>query len=130
MQGEDWPGWAAKFLQVFAESGNVSLAARACGIDRTTPYALRQRDEGFAAMWQEAQDAAVDALEARARQLALEGNTTLLMFLLRAHRPERYRERVDVKLDLRHEAERVAERLGISPEEVLARAERLVRGER
>jgi predicted ArsR family transcriptional regulator len=49
------------------------------------------------------------------------------MFLLRAHRPERYRERNDVRVDLRRKAERLAERLGIPTDEVRARLEQLAR---
>jgi hypothetical protein len=49
------------------------------------------------------------------------------MFLLRAHRPERYRDSLDVRLDVRREAERIAAKLGMNPEEVLAIAERRAR---
>jgi hypothetical protein len=51
----------------------------------------------------------------------------LLMFLLRAHRPERYRDSIDVRLDVRREAERIAAKLGMNPEEVLEIAERRAR---
>src|SRR3546814_693854 len=66
---------------------------------------------GFAAEWADALEAAIDALDAEARRRALDGvevphfhqgrvagtvrkySDSLLMFLLRAHRPDRYRER-------------------------------------
>jgi hypothetical protein len=50
------------------------------------------------------------------------------MFLLRAHRPALYRERVDVRLELRREAERLAADLGgVSADELIAEAERIAR---
>ena len=45
------------------------------------------------------------------------------MFLLRAHRPERYRETLDLRLELRAEAERIAAKVGRPVEEVLALVE-------
>jgi hypothetical protein len=49
------------------------------------------------------------------------------MFLLRAHRPDVYRESVEVRVDIRREAERIAEQLGVPVEDVLKRYERRVR---
>ena len=64
---------------------------------------------------------------AEARRRALSGSDQLLMFLLRAHRPEKYHERVGIRLELRQDAERVAERLLVTLEEVPERVERLAR---
>jgi hypothetical protein len=116
-----------RFLELVRQTGNVYLSARGAGVDRSTPYALATRDRAFAAAWAQAEADAVDALEAEARLRALGGSDQLLMFLLRAHRPERYRERNDVRVDLRRKAERLAERLGIPTDEVRARLEQLAR---
>ena len=62
-------------------------------------------------------------LEATARRRAIEGSDALLIFLLKAHRPERYRETVDVHVDLRREAERLAPKYGLDVEVVLERLE-------
>jgi hypothetical protein len=105
-------------------SGNVRLSTNAAGIDRSTPYRRAQRDPKFAAAWAAAGQDAVDILEAEARRRALGRSDALLMFLLRAHRPERYRDSLDVHLDIRREAERIAEKLGMSAGEVLEIAER------
>lgn len=101
----------AAFLDALAETGNVSAAARTAGVSRSHAYTLKAADPDFAAEWTDSLEAAVDALEAEARRRALDGvetphfhqgrvcgtvrkySDTLLMFLLRAHRPERYRER-------------------------------------
>jgi hypothetical protein len=69
---------------------------------------------------------AVDGLEAECRRRALNGSDALLTFLLRAERPDKYREQVAVRLDLRREAARIATSLGIDVEEMIIEAERLL----
>ncbi|NQW08293.1 MAG: terminase [Alphaproteobacteria bacterium] len=101
----------AAFLTALAETGNVSAAARAAKASRSRAYQLKAADPDFAAEWVDALETAIDALDAEARRRALDGvetphfhqgrvcgtvrkySDTLLMFLLRAHRPARYRER-------------------------------------
>jgi hypothetical protein len=108
----------AAFLEALAETGNVSAAAASVGRSRPHAYRLRATDDGFAAGWAIALDAATDMLEAEARRRALEGVTEpviragrvvmdeagqpltvrhysdrLLELLLRAHRPEKFRDR-------------------------------------
>jgi hypothetical protein len=116
--------WRPAFLDAIRVSGNVRLATNAAGIDRSTPYRRAQRDPKFAEAWAAAEQDAVDTLEAEARRRALHGSDGLLMFLLRAHRPERYRDSIDVRLDVRREAERIAAKLGMSADEVLEIAQR------
>ena len=48
------------------------------------------------------------------------------MFLLKSERPDKYRERVDVRLNVRREAERIALRLGVDVEATIAEAERIL----
>ncbi len=113
-----------QFLEVFARTCNVTHAARSAGISRSRVYDIRKENAEFAAAWDEAEETAVDSLEGEARRRALEGidepivyqgeiqrdgdgkpvtikkySDTLLMFLLKAHRPEKYRERFDIKGD-------------------------------
>jgi len=87
------PDWAPRFLEVFRATCNVRLSADAAGIDRDTAYWRRQRDPTFAARWAQAEQDAIDVLEAEARRRALSVSDTLLIFLLKAHRPALYRER-------------------------------------
>ena len=110
-----------KFLQHLAGSGNVSASAEAAGLSRSTFYALRKNDEDFAATWADAVETATDALEAEARRRAVEGyeeyvtckdglvmhdgqpvmqrrhSDSLLALLLRAHRPDKFRDRSSVE---------------------------------
>lgn len=117
----DWP---ARFLELVRQTGNTRLSADGAGVDRTTPYARAARDPRFAAQWAQAQEDAVDVLEAEARRRALSGSDAILMFLLRALRPDRYRDSIDVRLELRREAERIAVQAGLSADELLEEAER------
>lgn len=99
------------FLRVLTESGNVSEAARQAGISRKHAYHLRD-DEEFAVAWDEAVDTGIDYLEAEARRRAYTGvaepvfyqgvecgtvqkySDTLMIFLLKANRPDKYKDRV------------------------------------
>lgn len=102
------PGERRCFLDRLRETANVSAAARAAGKSRSSAYQLRQQDADFRAAWDEALEEALDMLEAELWRRALEGvarpvfyggkccgvirsySDQLGMFLLKAHRPERY----------------------------------------
>ena len=84
------------FLRCYAEIGNVSLAAMQAGIHRATHYRWLAEDEAYANAAEEAKEEAIEALEAEARRRALEYSDTLLMFLLKAARPDKYRERREI----------------------------------
>lgn len=109
------------FLSALALTGNVSEAAAACAIGRTAAYDWRRDDETFAADWDAALDEAADRMEREAFRRAVEGtekpvfgslgqgrgsgevgrireySDTLLIFLLKAARPEKFRERTEVR---------------------------------
>jgi hypothetical protein len=118
--------WGGRFLEVLRSTCNVRLSADAAGIDRDTAYRRRQRDPEFARLWAQAEQDGIDVLEAQARARALSQSDTLLIFLLKAHRPEVYRERVDIRLDMKIEAQRIARDLGVSVEGLYAEAERIL----
>jgi hypothetical protein len=100
------------FLTTLAEQCNVTASCKAAGIGRSTAYDWREDDPGFAAAWDRAVEEATDALEAEARRRAIEGierpityqgavtghyreySDRMLELLLRAHRPEKFSERV------------------------------------
>lgn len=108
------------FLDTLSATGNVSAAARAAQVARSTCYRTRRLDADFAEQWTDAEEAAVDLLEAEARRRALDGverplvgggklirdddgkvvmvreyNDRLLEFLLKAHRPDKYRDKTE-----------------------------------
>jgi hypothetical protein len=101
----------ARFLEKLADTRNVTIAAQAAGIARRAALSLRARDAGFAAAWQDAEDAASDLLEHEARERAIKGvaepvyyhgkkvgemrrySETLLLMFLRAERPEKFADK-------------------------------------
>lgn len=84
--------WRPAFLAALRGSGNVRAACQAAGVSREVAYRHRDASLPFRAAWEEALADAIDGLEAVARKRALETSDTLLIFLLKAHRPELYRE--------------------------------------
>lgn len=108
------PAWCRAFLAMLSETGNISDACRKARIDRSAAYKRRAADQSFAEKWDDALDAAADVLEAEARRRAHDGvlepvfyqgyevgqvrrySDTLLIFLLKGARPEKFRERYEV----------------------------------
>lgn len=103
-------GWQDKFIEAYRQTGNISHAARTALVDRTTVIHLRDRNKTFAARMAEAKEEALENLEYEAYRRAhdgvskpvfykgkpcgsvLEYSDTLLIVLLKANAPERYRE--------------------------------------
>jgi hypothetical protein len=108
-------GWKTKFTAALAESCNVTAACDAAGVARSSAYEARTKDREFAKAWDDALEQGVDTLELEARRRAVDGvarpvyqggklvgaervySDTLLQFLLRAHRPERFSERYRIE---------------------------------
>jgi hypothetical protein len=108
------------FIAELRLRGNISDAARAAGLRRETFYEWRAKDVDFAAAWNEALEEATDTMEREAWRRAVEGvekpivgrigkdqdgivtyvqeySDSLMQLLLKAHRPEKYRERQDIQ---------------------------------
>ena len=108
-------GWKAKFLEAFAVTGIVKLAAAKALVSTETAYQHRARDAAFAAGWESALRDAADLLEAEAFRRGVRGwdepvyqggqqvgvvrrySDPLLIKLLGAAKPEKYRERHQVE---------------------------------
>ena len=86
-------GRKAAFLDALKWGASVARAAAAAGVCREQPYAWRRADPAFASAWRTALEAGTDALEDLALEFAGKGSERLLIFLLKARRPEVYRER-------------------------------------
>ena len=106
------PPWAPKFLDALMRDPNVSRAAAIAGYGRQHAYAVRAENAAFRKCWDEAVEIAVDALESEVRRRAMDGverpiyqggvfvgsvrehSDQLAALLLKAHRPEKYRENI------------------------------------
>ena len=103
------------FFAALAAGLTVSAACGAAGYKRRRVYQWRADDEEFADRFREADEEAVDRMEAEADRRAVDGvdkpvfyrgqlcgsvrefSDTLLMFRLKAKRPDRYRENSKVE---------------------------------
>lgn len=102
-----------QFLAAYSACGNILRAARLCGIDRTSHYRWMTEPE-YRSRFEDATENAADALEEEARRRAVEGveepvgwhqgvaggmvrkySDTLLIFLLKGARPEKFRDRYE-----------------------------------
>lgn len=117
--------WRPQFLAALRNSGNVRAACQAAGVSRQLAYSHKEASKEFAAQWAEAMEDAIDVLEAVASQRAKASSDTLLIFLLKAHRPDKYADRLNVLHTIRREAERLAAETGEPFDTLLAEMERL-----
>lgn len=87
-----------RFLNAYALGGSISQACRSCDMGRQNPYRWLDRSEVFREQFEVSKEYGVQRLEdwALARAMdAMNPSDRLTEFLLKAARPEVYRERVD-----------------------------------
>lgn len=112
--------WKVVFLRELARVGIVGAACKKAKVGRTTAYRVRDEDADFAAAWDAALDDAADDMETEAWRRGKLGvlkpvyqggkhvgsvreySDTLLIFMLKGTRPEKYRDRqqIDVTASL------------------------------
>ena len=103
-----------KFLKALAMTASVSAAAKHIRVCRNALYEWRKDDPSFRVEWDEAVELGTDALEDEAVRRAYDGtlkpvyyggkkvgtvreySDSLLVFMLKARRPEKFRERFDI----------------------------------
>ena len=93
-------GWHNLFLQSLKIDANIRLACEAAGISRTAAYFQYKHNPVFKDHWDEAVEEACDRLEEIARRRAVSMSDTLLIFLLKAHRPHKYRETSPIQMSV------------------------------
>ena len=133
------------FLTALTDTGIDSAAASIAGITRARAYQVRRQDPGFASAWEEAEEQAADALEAEAWRRAVDGvpeplvsagrvvrnddgqplairrySDNLLLALLKARRPKRFKDRAVVEHDI---ADGLADRLEAARQRALAQVQ-------
>jgi len=77
-------------LNGYVETGTVTGACRVARISRTTFYEWLEKDSKFAEQYEHAQDQVADLLEEEALTRAYDGDHTLIIFLLKGLKPEKY----------------------------------------
>jgi hypothetical protein len=105
-----------RFIEALASGASVRGACEAAGIGRRTAYDMRDADEAFRAAWDLAIDEGTDLMEDEAYRRAVHGTAkpvyqggkkvgtvqehsdTLMVFMLKARRPEKFKDRGAVEL--------------------------------
>lgn len=109
------PKKVAEFLAEIRETGgNITKAAERIGVGRQTVYDWKAAHADFSAQWDEALTSSIEDLEQEAKRRAFSGtdepvfykgqkcglirkySDTLLIFLLKAHKPAMYREQLKI----------------------------------
>jgi hypothetical protein len=103
-------GWRKRFFLALEKTGNISLSAKRAGVNRWTVCDWKKRSPEFASAVEDAVDIATAALEEEVRRRAHQGtlkpvfykgskcgavreySDTLAMFILKARKPEVYRD--------------------------------------
>jgi hypothetical protein len=89
----------ARFIKRLRNTGNVRLSCEAADVPRSTVYRWRDKWSTFADEWDEALEDACDLLEEEAWRRAIDnGSDRLLMFLLKAHRQDKYGDRQELDI--------------------------------
>lgn len=114
-------GWSRTFLEALARRPVVTYACEAAGVSRSKAYRTKARIPAFARLWDLAVEGGRDRIESEAMRRGMEGvmrpvfgnlgdglgtgvvgeqreySDRLLETVLRAHKPEAYRERFEVR---------------------------------
>jgi hypothetical protein len=125
----------AAFLRHLEMTGNVTVACAQAEVGKTQVYEWRKDDIEFRFAWDDAIESAADLLEAEAFRRGVQGtrrpvyqggvlvghvqeySDTLLIFLLKAARPHKFRDRVEVSL--KDPLRALAEATGMPEQEVI-----------
>ena len=84
--------WQSVFLSSFSQCGNITQSSGDAGVTRQAVFYAYKRHPDFRALYEEAKEESVERLEQVARKRATESSDNLLIFLLKAMRPDVYRE--------------------------------------
>lgn len=79
-----------KFLEGYVATGTISGGALFAGVHRHTVYQWQENSETFKADFEAVKDEVADKLEQEAIRRALTTSDTMLIFLLKGQRPEKY----------------------------------------
>lgn len=95
MPADYWtPEKTEKFLEALRAGGSVAMACRASTMSRASAYWRRDKEPEFRDAWLKALEDGTDGLEDALHLRAKRDDTTAAIFLLKARRPEIYRETI------------------------------------
>ena len=92
-----------KAIEAYAKSGILAVAAKEAGVCRTTLWAEAKRNKAFRDALEEAKASYCDVLEIILNKRIMDGHdkmsALLLMFKMKAEMPNKYRERIEHKVE-------------------------------
>lgn len=86
------------FCAAFAVCGTIRHAAEKSGVGRTSHFTWMQESPAYRNAFAEAYEDAGDNAEFEMRRRGFAGSDRLLLEIVRAHKPEKYRQRVDTRI--------------------------------
>lgn len=92
--------WRVKFIDALREKPIISVACKAANVSRSTAYRQREAAPEFAVEWDRALKVGLSALEDEAFSRAFSGSDTLVIFLLKCHAPDKYRDRQEHNINV------------------------------
>jgi hypothetical protein len=126
--------WQPAFLAALRETGQVTRSCELSDISRNTVYTHRREEPEFAIEWDKALEDAAGTLEDEAWRRARDGvnkpivyqgmvmgtqkeySDTLLMFMLKGIKPDKYADKVVIRISPEHAA--LLQRAGLSPSQM------------
>lgn len=110
------------FIEGLRQGLSVTGAADKAGMSRMAMYQEREKNAEFGQRWADAIESGTDALEDAAHSRAMTVSDTLAIFLLKARRPAKYRERIDVNTLHQHEHQHTLKVADLQPHQLDALA--------
>lgn len=97
---KDTPERLEKFIESYTNTGLMLESFAFAGIHHSVHYRRMQSDPVYREAFEAAEHHASQQLEDKAFELALEGDTAMIQFLLKRFRPNLYRERVSTDISM------------------------------
>lgn len=98
--------WFPTFVTTLRATGNITRSCEQAGVSKQSYYNMREKRPDLAEEADEALDKAISALELEARDRALAGSDTMLIFLLKKLKPDVYGDRIGIEhsgqIDVEH----------------------------
>lgn len=98
-----------RFLRLYAMGATEREAARVCGVSPITVRRARRSDPEFDKRYLDAREFNTDEMEDTLRRIAADGHVTAIFGILRARRPEVWRERATVDANVTQDVTASAE---------------------
>jgi len=119
--------WWPPFFTSLAVWGSMRKAVQSAEVSYHQALLAKASSPTFKLVFDIAMALSVQTLEDEAKRRALGGSDLLMIFMLKGAAPEKYKERVEVvsPAAIRRKAERLAEKLGLDPDELMKIAEEI-----